>query len=178
MRPDAGTVPRFTGYRERMKPDLLRILLLATLLSSAACRSARLQSVEDGRDTWRTDRLDIDRDGGLITVDVTGIAGERASVFLLDASAARRLTDYLDVEPLAVGTGRLAADGLEVRFTDLPPGTYLVGAFLDRDGDGVLVLRETLTGAIFDEPHAAMSSIQVAPSGAHRVELRVEDPTS
>ena len=74
MRPDAGTVPRFTGYRERMKPDLLRILLLATLLSSAACRSARLQSVEDGRDTWRTDRLDIDRDGGLITVDVTGIA--------------------------------------------------------------------------------------------------------
>jgi len=161
-----------------MHSSLPRILLLATLSSIVGCRSARLHSVDDGRDTWRTDRLHIDRDGGLVTVHVTGIAGERASVFLLDSEAGRRLDDFLDVEPLAVGTGRLAADGLEVRFTDLPSGAYLVGAFLDRDGDGALLLRETLSGSTFDEPHAAIRAIEVTPSDTLRVDLELEDLAS
>ena len=158
-----------------MTQGLLRILLLVMFLTLVACQSARLQVTEDGRETWRSDRLSFDRSGGSICVRVTGSSDHRVTVFLLGDGAHERLLDFIDIEPLAVGTGH---DGFEVRFTELPAGRYQVGAFEDRDRDGALIVRETLAGAMSQEPRASIERIEVVSSTRHEVDLVIEGNAS
>lgn len=158
-----------------MTPRLLRILMPVMFLSLVACQTARMQVTADGRETWRSDRLSLDRSGGSICVSVTGGSDHRVTVFLLGDDAHERLLDFVDIEPLAVATGH---EGFEVRFTELPAGRYQVGAFEDRDRDGALIIRETFAGSMSSEPHTPIALVEVVASTRHEVDLVIEGNAS
>ena len=152
--------------------------MLMTSLSFVACQSARMQFTHDGKETWRSDRLSFDRAGGSLTIRVLGASGHRVTVFLLGQNDHERLLDFVDVDPLAVGTGHIGDDGFKVRFTELPAGRYRVGAFEDRDRDGALVVEQTFDGPVPNEPHAATMIIEVDASSSHELDLTIEGDAS
>lgn len=119
-----------------MNRPLLAALGCLTLLAPFGCRTAGVTTLRDDRATWRSDELALDRQGGAIRIEVRGRAGEAATVFLLDDAGLARLRDGRDADPVAAACETLRSDGEVVLFTQLPPGTYLVGAFHDLDRDG------------------------------------------
>lgn len=164
------------GYRMPMRGTFH--LLLLGLLTCAGCQSGRMSTVQGGKTTWRSVRFPVDRDGGVIEVRVTGDRSGDATVFLLEPGTLERMHDDLDVDPIAAAEGPLGPDGFVVRFTSIPPGEYVVGSFMDLDGDGTLIHAGSFFSPGYDEPHSDFLPIKVESQAEQTIDLVIKEERS
>ena len=153
------------------------LLSSVSLFLLFGCASGRMGTVQEGRTTWRSSRLPVDRSGGAIEVVVTGSLSGDVTVFLLEPEAVERMHDT-DVDPVAAAEGPLRAEGFSVTFTGLPTGEYVVGAFMDMDDDGTLVHAGSLFSSGYAEPHSRFPSIEVGAASRQKVELVIPKESS
>ena len=153
----------------------VRLLCLAfVLVNATACQTTSIDSIRDGRSTWRSDQLEMNPGGGRIHVNVVCDSNEPVTVVLLSETS----------QGSAVGpdSSRAAASGVTrngmflVRFLDLPAAGYMVIAFSDRIGDGRLEERIFAGGAepSFTEPHSTLKRFMVREGDICNVSLELD----
>lgn len=161
-----------------VRPSFI-LLNLAGFLVLLGCQSAQLHAVHEGETTWRSDLVPLDRDGGVVTVRVTGEPDEEVTVLLVDSSEKGELDKIRDAHPIAAAEGRTRDGYFEVRFTGLPPGTYYAHAFRDLDGDGCQTLSSFAPfGSEYKEPHSGFDRIDVTAGSRHEIKLHIPEERS
>jgi hypothetical protein len=163
--------------------DMNRFLTLTfaalCVAASAGCQGGRMHVVQSGQTTWRSSELPVDRDGGGIKVHVDGPIGSKVTVILARPGSIERMHGSDDVVPIAAAEAVMRGEGIDVRFNGLPGGRYMVGSFLDLDGDGTLVHAGSVFGdGDYSEPHSTFSAVEVLSGSTRDVRLTIPKESS
>ena len=135
--------------------------------------------VQSGQTTWRSSELPVDRAGGGILVHVDGPTGSKVTVVLVRPDSIERMQGAGDVVPVAAAEAVMRVEGIDVRFNGLPGGRYMVGSFLDLDGDGTLVhAGSVFSDGDYSEPHSTFSAVEILPGSTHSVRLTIPKESS
>lgn len=156
----------------RTNLPLLMSLVIVTA-SLCGCSRDHIDVVRDGRTTWRSSAISFERNGGSLDVHVDGVGTASVTILLFGHAPDGELS-----EPMAAAAAAMRPDGIDVRFTGLPSGRYVVGAFEDLDGDGALVRERTLFSSRWSEPNSGFKTVELLDGGSVDVTLAVMEDDS
>ena len=165
-------------YPVRMR-TLISILFGAILIPlPSGCESVTYQATQDGKTTWRSEQLELDENGGMISLSVREQGDDPITVLLLVSNSLVPSEESpRTATPYAAARGVPTNGLLRINFTQLPIASYFVVAFIDQNGDGRLEEGWPPDDIDLDfiEPHSRIQHFHLRDSKRVNISLAIRD---
>ena len=168
-------VERYPVHMRSLIPIILSVLFIQLCIG---CESVSFQSTQNGKETWRSEQLELAADGGSIHLSVRERTDEPITVLLLvDNSPIPAEQSPRNAKPYAAARGVPTNGILRLSFSELPIASYYVVAFVDRNDDGQLEESWPPNSVELDfvEPHSKLQHFHIRDSREINIALRIQD---